>query len=665
LTIPGWTRRGGLKRGGYRRRDILRLLGTGCVITLCVLFAHVLRPDLFVHIEHKIYDVLLSQTRQRPPSHVPVLIAIDDKALTRLGQWPWPRHVLARLVTRLHEAGADIVTVDLILSTPDRTSPLLVLEDLRKDPGFALSLDNMQLASLDYDQLLAQVLKDVPAILGYKLLFSPMHTDEPPCRVHPILSADAIPAVFSLHSAQDTLCSLPVLSAAAANSGFINALPDSDGVIRRVPLIARHGDALLPSLIVATLKTRDKAVIGLGSDLDGGFVQLGQRRVHTDAQGNMLLRYRGPRATFTTFSVTDILDHPLPDLTGRVAIVGPTAAGLGDNHVTPMDRVFPGVEVHATVLDNLLQQDQLVRPDWALGAEACAVLAIGALSSIVMLMSGPLTCVVVLTAGALGLWSASLWLLDGPGYWISPLSAQLVLIVNMGILSLLKYGMEERELRIRSQQLLQAQDATILSLTALAETRDPETGGHIKRTREYVLVLARRLAQEPKYRQILDRDTIELLHKSAPLHDIGKVGIADSILLKPGQLTAQEFRDMQRHTTLGAATLAEAERQTAERSDRSFLALAREIALTHHEKWDGTGYPNGLSGEDIPLGGRLMALADVYDALITKRVYKDAMPHAEAVQIIRNGRGTHFDPNVVDAFLASEQVFRDISTRYV
>jgi len=171
--------------------------------------------------------------------------------------------------------------------------------------------------------------------------------------------------------------------------------------------------------------------------------------------------------------------------------------------------------------------------------------------------------------------------------------------------------------------------------------------------------------RSPKYRQILDRDTIELLHKSAPLHDIGKVGIADSILLKPGQLTAQEFRDMQRHTTLGAATLAEAERQTAERSDRSFLALAREIALTHHEKWDGTGYPNGLSGEDIPLGGRLMALADVYDALITKRVYKDAMPHAEAVQIIRNGRGTHFDPNVVDAFLASEQVFRDISTRYV
>ncbi len=665
MTIPGWSRRGGRKRGGYRRRDILRLLGTGCIITLCVIFAHVLRPDLFVHIEHKVYDVLLSQTRQRPPSHVPVLIAIDDKALTRFGQWPWPRHVLARLVTRLHEAGADIVTVDLVLSTRDRTSPLLVLEDLRKDPGFALSLDNMQLASLDYDQMLAQVLKGGPAILGYKLLFSPMRPDEFPRCMHPILAMETIPPVFSLYSAQDTICSLPVLSDAAASSGFINALPDSDGVIRRVPLIARHGDALLPSLILSTLKTRDNAVVGLGYDLDGGFVQVGQRRMHTDAQGNMLLRYRGPRATFTTFSVADILDHPLPDLTGRVAIVGPTAAGLGDNHVTPTDRVFPGVEVHATVLDNLLQLDPLIRPDWAIGAEACAVLAIGALSSIVMLISGPLTCVIVLTGGALGLWSTSLWLLDGPGYWISPLSAQLVLIMNMTILSLLKYGMEERELRIRSQQLLQAQDATILSLTALAETRDPETGGHIKRTREYVLVLAGRLAQEPKYRQLLDRDTIELLHKSAPLHDIGKVGIADSILLKPGKLTAQEFSEMQRHTTLGAATLAEAERQTAERSDRSFLALAREIALTHHEKWDGTGYPNGLSGEDIPLGGRLMALADVYDALITKRVYKEAMPHAEAVQIIRNGRGTHFDPDVVDAFLESEPVFRDISTRYL
>ena len=358
------------------------------------------------------------------------------------------------------------------------------------------------------------------------------------------------------------------------------------------------------------------------------------------------------------------MNGTLPDLRGRVAIVGPTASGLGDNHVTPVDRVFPGIEIHATALDNLLQNDALIRPAWGIGAEACVIALAGILSSLLIMSAGPLACAAGLALGGAGLWSASLWLLDGPGYWISPLSAALVLLGNMAILSLIKYGMEERELRIRSQQLVQAQDATILSLTALAETRDPETGGHIRRTREYVLVLARSLARKTKFRRQLDRETIELLYKSAPLHDIGKVGIADNILLKPGNLSAEEFNEMKRHTVLGAETLAEAERLSLDKSDRSFLGVAREIALSHHEKWDGTGYPQGLKGDDIPLGGRLMALADVYDALVTKRVYKDAMPHDEAVKIILDGRGSHFDPDVVDAFLETREVFREIRTRY-
>jgi CHASE2 domain-containing sensor protein len=653
-----------MKRQRYRRRDILRLLGSGCFITLCVVFMHVMRPELLIHFEHKAFDVLMSQSRQRPPGPVPVLIAIDDESLTDLGLWPWPRHVLAKLVERLREAGADMVVLDLILSTPDRTSPLLVLEDLRRESGVDLDLGGLAGARLDHDQILAQTLDKSPAVLGYKLLFTPMRGEEPVCRMHNILPEQAVPPVFSLHVAQDAICSLPSLGAAAAHSGFINALPDSDGVIRRVPLIALHAGELLPSLTLATAMARGDAAIGLGHDADGSFVQLGRNRTHTDAQGNVLLRYRGPSGTFPTFSATGILSGPLPDLRGRVAIVGPTASGLGDNHITPMDRVFPGIEIHATLLDNLLQKDALIRPAWGVGAEACSIVLVGILSSLLMMSGGPLTCAVSLALGATGLWSASLWLLNGPGYWISPLSAEMILLGNMALLSLIKYGLEERELRVRSQQLLQAQDATILSLTALAETRDPETGGHIRRTREYILVLARCLARKPKFRQRLDQETIELLYKSAPLHDIGKVGIADSILLKPGRLSAREFKDMQRHTSLGAQTLAEAERLSTNGGDRSFLGLAREIALSHHEKWDGTGYPQGLKGDDIPLGGRLMALADVYDALVTKRVYKDAMPHEEAVQIILAGRGSHFDPDVVDAFEQSRNEFLEISTRY-
>ncbi|SFJ33500.1 adenylate cyclase [Desulfomicrobium apsheronum] len=653
-----------MKLHGYRRRDILRLLGTGCVITLCVVILHVMRPELLTHFERKVYDVLLSQTSQRPLSPVPVLIAIDDKSLTDLGQWPWPRHVLASLITRLHEAGADIVALDLILSARDRTSPLLVQEELRQETGFSIDLEGLPGNRLDHDRLLAEALAKMPTVLGYKLLFTPNHGKAPFCDVHPILSGQSMPAGFSPYTAETAVCPLTILNAAATNSGFINALPDSDGVIRRTPLIALHADEVLPSLILATVMTRGETAIGLGQDADGNFVQFGRKRTHIDAQGNVLLRYRGPSGTFTTYSATDILSGPLPNFQGRVAIVGPTASGLGDNHVTPVGRVFPGIEIHATLLDNLLQKDTLIRPSWAIGAEACAIVLAGLLSSLLMMSAGPLTCAAGLVVGATGVWSASLWLLNGPGYWISPLSTEIILMGNMALLSLIKYGMEERELRIRGKQLLQAQDATIMSLTALAETRDPETGGHIRRTREYVLVLARVLARKPKFKKYLDRDTIELLYKSAPLHDIGKVGIADNILLKPGSLTPEEFKEMQRHTILGAETLAEAERRSMEGSDRSFLGLAREIALSHHEKWDGSGYPQGLKEEAIPIGGRLMALADVYDALVTKRVYKNAMPHADACQIILAGRGSHFDPDVVDAFEETQHEFLAISNRY-
>lgn len=212
-----------------------------------------------------------------------------------------------------------------------------------------------------------------------------------------------------------------------------------------------------------------------------------------------------------------------------------------------------------------------------------------------------------------------------------------------------------------SRQLNITRDASILGLASLAETRDNETGGHILRTQNYVRTLAMQLQQSPKYRQQLDNDTIELLHKSAPLHDIGKVGIPDSILLKPGKLTEQEFETMKAHPQIGADALAVAERQLG---SNSFLAIAREISLTHHEKWDGSGYPAGLTGEEIPLSGRLMALADVYDALINPRVYKAAFSHNKARTIIIEGAGKHFDPAVVQAFIDCEAEFIRIAKEF-
>ena len=221
----------------------------------------------------------------------------------------------------------------------------------------------------------------------------------------------------------------------------------------------------------------------------------------------------------------------------------------------------------------------------------------------------------------------------------------------------------EREVSKRTAEVVAIQDVTIHAMASLAETRDSDTGNHIRRTQHYVRALALKLREQPRFAGLLDDRYVSMLFKSAPLHDIGKVGIPDRILLKSGKLTPEEFELMKTHTTLGRDAIQAAERQLGMSVD--FLKLAKEIAYSHQEKWDGSGYPEGLRGEAIPVSARLMALADVYDALISRRVYKEGMSHEQALDFISEGRGKHFDPDMVDAFLLIHQEFRAIAQRFV
>jgi len=220
----------------------------------------------------------------------------------------------------------------------------------------------------------------------------------------------------------------------------------------------------------------------------------------------------------------------------------------------------------------------------------------------------------------------------------------------------------EAEVARRTREVQVVQDVTIMAMGSLAETRDNETGNHIRRTQNYIRVLAQQLRGHPTIGPHLTDEVVTLLHKSAPLHDIGKVGIPDRILLKPGKLTPEEFEIMKTHTTLGRDAIAAAEIRLEAPS--SFLRYAREIAYSHQEKWDGSGYPQGLVGEMIPVSARLMAVADVYDALISKRVYKPAFSHGKAVEIMREGRGSHFDPAALDAFLDVAHEFEQIAQAF-
>jgi putative two-component system response regulator len=217
----------------------------------------------------------------------------------------------------------------------------------------------------------------------------------------------------------------------------------------------------------------------------------------------------------------------------------------------------------------------------------------------------------------------------------------------------------ELEVQKRTREVAAIQDITVRAIALLAETRDNETGNHLRRTQKYVKALAQQLQTHPRFSDELTDAAIESLYKSAPLHDIGKVGIPDRILLKESKLDFNEFEIMKTHTTLGHAALVKAE----EGADyaTAFLRYAKEITLCHQEKWDGSGYPQGLRGDAIPISARLMALADVYDALISKRVYKPGFSHAEASGIIHRGSGSHFDPDIVTAFGAIEAQFQKIA----
>jgi putative two-component system response regulator len=225
-----------------------------------------------------------------------------------------------------------------------------------------------------------------------------------------------------------------------------------------------------------------------------------------------------------------------------------------------------------------------------------------------------------------------------------------------------KNALLEAEIARRMAENDLTQLVSIRALAHLAETRDPETGNHINRTQNYVHILALRLREHPRFSAFLDQRNIDLLRKSAPLHDIGKVGIPDSILQKPGLLTEDEWKIMKTHARLGSDAIEQAE--TDAEKPVAFLVLAKEIARWHHERWDGSGYPDGLAGEAIPIAARLMAVADVFDALISARVYKPALSVDEARELIAGERGKHFDPDVADAFLSGFDEFVAVAERY-
>jgi len=654
-----------IKRG---RRKNPQILFYGVLFSILLLSLNLVNPSLTDFLHYRFYDLLLSANKGESSS-VPVIVDIDEKSLQQYGQWPWPRYRIAILLDKLRNKGALSIGLDMLFAEEDRTSIHSIKKEFLRDFGVDLGFRNVPQNLIDSDQRLADALSRGSVLLGYQFLFEE-DSDSESCLLHPLhvnklghgkTEEDPLPFIH----ARSVSCNLKIFSKATAGSGFFNVSPDSDGILRRVPLVIEHKGKLYPSLALTTLMkawgVNDVLLKTDGRDVDS--LYLNQTTIPLASKGSLLIRFRGKGKTFDYVSAADILSDRIPEgkIRGKIVFVGTSASGLKELKSTPFDPVFPGVEVHATIVDNIIKRDFITRPKWAAAAESLGVIVFGLISALILAWTGAGWSSLLLGVAGIGGWQASVWVFRNESIFISPVLPLLVLVCNFSILTFFRFWREEQRVKERTREIAMVQEATIESMSSLTETRDPDTGEHIKRTQNYIRLLAEYLKNRPGFRTFLDDETIDLLWKSAPLHDIGKVGVSDRILLKPGRLTEQEFEEMKKHTVYGRDTILAAERKLG---NRSFLRIAREIAYTHHERWDGSGYPEGLKGKEIPMPGRLMALVDTYDALTSKRVYKSQLPHEKAVEIIIEAKGTQFDPAVVEAFLEVKDDFHRIALTY-
>ena len=648
------------------RRSRALLLGGSVPIAIAALLALV-QPAAFARLDRAVYDTMLRWSPTAAPDPRVVIVDIDERSLAAIGQWPWRRDNIARLITRLRDLGAATIALDIIFAEPDRDQDVVRVNETWSG-GVGTP-----------DELLAQSLRPGKVVLGHAMTFEPGVPSAARCLLHPLnvaivdevhsgasLKDDDSP-VAPVFQATGSACNLRPLAEAAGRSGFLNAAPDADGVLRRAPVLMELDGALYPSLAVAAVsaaRSRD-AVLRIATTNSTSLTFDG-REVPLDGKGNLLLRYRGQKRTFPYLSAADVVHGRVNPgaLTNKIVFVGTTALGTREVVATPLDTLFVGVEVQATIADNLLQQDFIVRPASAPIREGLTALVCGALLMLVAMRGRAQWSAAVAFACLAVLWVSAVVALSA-GVLFSPLYPTVALVFGLtgttiaGVMverkraetAMLEVSTAVHRAETAGRETTKAQRLMIETLLSLTETRDVDTGKHSRRTSRAARLLAGALAKNPAFTAYLTSERIELLSSLAPLHDIGKVGVPDAVLNKPGALTREEMAEMQRHPVYGRDVICRAEKESGIVDD-VILGMAKEIVYTHHEKWDGTGYPEGLKGTAIPVPGRVMAVIDVYDAVTARRVYSEPMSHDDAVGHIVKRRGTHFDPDVVDAFLA-------------
>lgn len=642
-------------------RRLVFLLGAVPVLITAVLAVY--RPTALARLDDMVYDALMRSGRTRPPGSHVVVVDVDERSLSTVGQWPWRRDRVGDLIARLREMGASTIALDIIFAESDRYGRLQDPAGSSGDGG-----KRRKGGPATPDDVLAGTLREGRVVLGYGLTFDAAGRTGNACVLHPVGLAILQPREETgdapYFRATGAVCSLPMLAQAAAASGFLNAAPDADGILRRVPLLAEFDGRVYPGLALAAVAaaTGAREMVLEVSNVNSASLMLDQRIVPVDGKSNLLLRYRGKKRMFPYLSAADVLSGQVPagTLRGKIVFVGTTALGTREVVATPLDTLFSGVEVQATVADNLLEQDFIKRSPFGTTFEGLVVVVLGIAFAGLVASTGIVPGLLGGAGSLAALWWGAVWLLSNNGVFVSPLFPALGVMSALAVMTSAKFVVERRRADSAGREKTTAQSLMVQTLLSLTEVRDAETGRHSYRTQRYARLLAEQLSTHPDFRDYLTPERIELLSSLAPLHDIGKVGMPDCILNKPGALTPEELTEMRKHPALGRDVILKAEQRVGVRDDAT-LAMAKDIVYTHHERWDGTGYPQGLRGTEIPVAGRVMAVVDVYDAAGTRVLYRSPMSHDDTVQFIVGRKGTHFDPAVVEAFVSVAGVLKRVA----
>ena len=642
------------------RRQALAFMLAGLALALALGFGGVFKLAPCVWLNRAILDALQAHAASGRAAQDTVVVDIDELSLGAVGQWPWPRYRVAALIDRIAAERPAAIALDVMLPEADRVSLAEIRRTFKHDFDVDLSFNGVPTALQDNDGYLGQQMAGSDVVGARYFYFDHATRDDRPVR--PGVGIEGRLDLLSLDRATGVLDNVEAIARQTRVSGFVNVRADGDGVLRRLPLLIDYRGVVHASLgLAATMHALGVSSASVVSGRDGLSLRVGRYEVPIDASGRALLRFNGAADRYAAISAVDVLSGRAraQDLRGKIVFIGSSAAGLNDRHVTAVDPLFAGLKIQSVLAQDIVDGSVVRVPAWGsvaalvvgvvLAALLCGLFVAG--RSLAMLAAVAVSAaagLLILVAGAFV--HASVFI---------PVAAPLLLLgLLMGLCTVVRAVLHQHRERQWRKQLENARQVTIESMSAVAETRDPETGAHIKRTQHYVRAIARRLKSTGHYVDVLTEEYIHLLFLSAPLHDIGKVGVPDNILLKPGRLTEDEWVIMRKHPEFGRQIILSTAKQI---EGDNFLKIAGEIAATHHEKWDGTGYPDGLKGQAIPLSGRIMAVADIYDALISRRCYKEPFSHEVATTMMRELRGTTFDPVVLDAFFEIEDEIRRIA----